>query len=179
MDHLLPVGRCPACRGGMVDVGVTALNELRCASCQGAFLDGDATLSLGESMGQRAVSFRQRLASGRVPWWRPRACVRCRLPMRRLTLRTVVVDACPRCGGLWLGPGNLQRLSVGQLEDPEPGGVRRRVLTAVLEDDLTQVMAVAQSLEPPPRFGRVRAAAARMFGAARTWAARWMPGPPP
>lgn len=38
-------------------------------------------------------------------------CPKCGEPIKALTFRGVPLDQCPGCGGVWLGPRDLQRLS--------------------------------------------------------------------
>ncbi|MEW5847479.1 MAG: zf-TFIIB domain-containing protein [Myxococcota bacterium] len=120
------VERCPRCRGGLVPFSVTELSELRCAVCQGAWLDSPAVEALGEELGMRARTFIARMRTALPPLWGALKCIRCHAPMSRLHLRTVEVDACARCGGMWLDPGELGRLSGGRHGEPAEGEIRRR-----------------------------------------------------
>lgn len=38
-------------------------------------------------------------------------CPKCGEPLQALTFRDVPLDKCPACGGVWLGPKDLQILS--------------------------------------------------------------------
>jgi len=38
-------------------------------------------------------------------------CPKCGEPIQAMTFRGVPLDKCPACGGVWLGPNDLQRLA--------------------------------------------------------------------
>ena len=39
-------------------------------------------------------------------------CPKCRVPMREREQGNVIIDICPQCRGVWLDPGELEKLSV-------------------------------------------------------------------
>lgn len=134
------VERCPRCRGGLVPFSVTELSELRCAVCQGAWLDSPAVAALGEELGMRARTFIARMRTAFPPLWGALLCVRCGLRMSRIKLRNVEVDACRNCGGMWLDSGELGRVSRGKWGEPSAGEIRRKALGRIPQS----------ALVPPP-----------------------------
>lgn len=146
---LTPVARCPRCRGGLVELSLTDLGELRCGACQGAWLDGAGTVAVGEQLGMRAATWRARVHKAGRPWFFALKCIRCHTALRRLRLRALDVDACAQCGGMWLDHGELERISQGRHADPAEGDVRRRALSTVLDEDPDAVLQVAALLSPP------------------------------
>ena len=53
-------------------------------------------------------------------------CVKCDSVLDRTTIGGVEVDLCPRCGGLWLDRGEIER--VGRLPVQERIALRKRLL---------------------------------------------------
>jgi len=38
-------------------------------------------------------------------------CPRCRIDMDKLVRKNVVIDVCPKCGGMWVDAGEIEKLS--------------------------------------------------------------------
>ncbi|MBN1155981.1 zf-TFIIB domain-containing protein [Candidatus Woesearchaeota archaeon] len=44
-------------------------------------------------------------------------CPRCRIDMKKLKRKDVVIDICRKCGGMWVDAGELEKLA--NLGDPK------------------------------------------------------------
>jgi Zn-finger nucleic acid-binding protein len=102
-----PALRCPGCGApaaadaASCDYCGSALATVTCASCFAPMFAGSRFCA---RCGAEAT--RELLAEDT-----PLKCPRCREPMQALRLGTTTVRECAACGGLWLDPASLQRLS--------------------------------------------------------------------
>src|SRR5437879_2718509 len=114
---------CPACRRQLTPVTSGEIHAEACQDgCGGLWLDHH-TLQRLETAGEGHDLFPEVEPSQRVNMDdnRRRTCPRCSLPMMRhfeSPRRTVTLDECPGCGGVWLDPGEL-RAVVGEFRSPE------------------------------------------------------------
>jgi len=109
---------CPRC-----DVALVAEppHGGRCPSCGGHHLDAaDAGRLLEREVGRTIDELKElagMFAGEKLP------CPGCGAEQSPITLRSVPVDLCLSCGGLWLDAGELTRLSNGRIkETPPPEG---------------------------------------------------------
>jgi Zn-finger nucleic acid-binding protein len=102
-----PALRCPGCGApaaadaASCDYCGSALATVTCASCFAPMFAGSRFCA---RCGAEAT--RELLAEAT-----PLPCPRCREPMQALRLGSTTARECSRCGGLWLDPQSLQRLS--------------------------------------------------------------------
>lgn len=73
-------------------------------------------------------------------------CPTCRLPMHRLEFYGTEVDECRFCAGLWVDPGEAERLASLKI-------IPRRVLNPIPLDDRRQV--AGEGERQCPRCGRL------------------------
>ena len=67
----------------------------------------------------------------------PLPCPRCRTPMQALRLGTTTARECGACGGLWLDPASLQKLSDGREDHADVVGMLAvRMPTAAVPPDV-------------------------------------------
>ncbi|MFZ9889214.1 MAG: phospholipid scramblase-related protein, partial [Myxococcota bacterium] len=87
-----------------------------CSSCSGSFLEGEAALRLvRDDVGLAPALIPQLAAEGARS---KLACPRCSAAMKRFVVKSVEIDWCEGCGGLWLDAKELSRLSRGKHEEP-------------------------------------------------------------
>ena len=114
--------------------------ELHCGRCAGDFLDGDAArelvcgrLGIGEEV-LRSLTAEFHLRGDAL------SCPDCGEGLSGCVLRSVAVDLCKACGGLWLDAGELYRLSVGERGKPAviapAGSPKQRFARRRLEADV-------------------------------------------
>jgi Zn-finger nucleic acid-binding protein len=105
-----PALRCPGCGApaaadaASCDYCGSALATVTCASCFASMFAGSRFCA---RCGAEAT--RELIEDGA-----PLPCPRCREPMQALRLGDTAVHECAACGGLWLAPEALQRLSDGR-----------------------------------------------------------------
>lgn len=106
--------RCPKCFGGTLErLELAGIEVDRCAQCQGVWLDEyelDDLLDLDPTELQALLDAPR--AAGSLDD-QPASCPRDGAALRRLRQRTVVLDCCPQCKGLWLDAGEFRRLRGG------------------------------------------------------------------
>jgi len=117
-------------------------------------LDSPGVEVLANELGMRVKTFIARIRAAYAPILGAVHCIRCQRPMARLSLRTVEVDACARCGGMWRDSGDLQRVSSGRHAEPAPGEVRQRLLSEANVQTYAELQRLQRSLEAPPAGAR-------------------------
>jgi Zn-finger nucleic acid-binding protein len=130
-----PALRCPGCGApagadaASCEYCGSALATVTCASCFAAMFAGSRFCA---RCGAEVT--RELLAEGeQLP------CPRCREPMQALRLGGTTARECSACGGLWLDPASLQRLSDAREERADVVGVLAgRLPTAAAPPDLVR-----------------------------------------
>jgi Zn-finger nucleic acid-binding protein len=109
-----PRVNCPKCRGP--ELHPTLVHEIqvdRCTHCAGVWLDAD---ELGRLLAHDAAELRP-LTRGGAPGAADALAARCPrdggalLRVASARERTVILDMCPACRGLWLDGGEFARLA--------------------------------------------------------------------
>jgi Zn-finger nucleic acid-binding protein len=105
-----PALRCPGCGApATADAAAcgycgSALATVTCASCFAAMFAGSRFCARCGAEARRELLEEETAL----------ACPRCREPMQALRLGTTTARECAGCGGLWLDPASLQRLSIAR-----------------------------------------------------------------
>jgi uncharacterized protein len=103
--------KCPKCKDELVvkkegGQGLVVLDV--CPSCEGAWFDKGELDSLDDSVHTNVeeLSFEPATRLGEIRY----TCPRCDVDLEPLSPKEdedLVVDHCPKCGGFWLDPGEL------------------------------------------------------------------------
>jgi antitoxin component YwqK of YwqJK toxin-antitoxin module len=110
------IGHCPRCADHpkLAPPG-EALHESICPDCNGRFLPQAATRHVVvELMGVEEGTLREMIGhfgAAQID------CPDCNRPMPPIQVRGQRVELCQGCGGMWLGPGLLPKLSGGRYAD--------------------------------------------------------------
>jgi Zn-finger nucleic acid-binding protein len=105
-----PALRCPGCGApaaadaASCDYCGSALATVTCASCFASMFAGSRFCARCGAEATREL----------IEESAPLPCPRCREPMQALLLGDTTARECAACGGLWLNPAALQRLSDGR-----------------------------------------------------------------
>ena len=75
-----------------------------CRLCDGLWFSRDAI----DRGGKPSLPAASKSRSARVSSKADRACPECRVKLDAEPVNNVVIDVCPRCGGVWLDPGEYQ-----------------------------------------------------------------------
>ncbi|MFN8641197.1 MAG: zf-TFIIB domain-containing protein [Candidatus Binatia bacterium] len=102
---------CPKCTGALQAVRVGTTEVDRCPQCGGVWCDDHELQTLLDGPRQALAALRG--GAGDELDQRPAICPRDGARLTRMfssRTRTVTVDACPDCQGIWLDGGELDRL---------------------------------------------------------------------
>jgi len=121
--------KCPACKRVLkkLDVGSVSLDVCQ-SGCGGVWFDAEELESINSrsTTGKNPVATIDRTVEVETGEDRVIKCVRCRgvkLERKLFSLGSgVIMDRCPRCGGLWLDHGELE--TIREETNPMPKPVR-------------------------------------------------------
>lgn len=113
MHDLVDNAECPGCRArSSLDPEHSYPDARACGACRGWFLERDTAYRfLVEELGTSTNDIARMLAK---PGARRRRCPACGKDMSAIVILGDDVDLCPGCGGAWLPPGAMQKLSRGR-----------------------------------------------------------------
>lgn len=134
---------CPACQGTLRAIPSRPMRIPldRCDCCAGIWFDRD---ELDQTMQDPVVLGRLRIDEpqlSRATLKSERTCPRCsEVALQQGRLRSVTIDQCPACQGIWLDAGEIVSLSerkgpweIVSTGDESPAGVWNRILTGLAE----------------------------------------------
>ncbi len=105
--------KCPKCKGdSLSEFKIEQVRVDRCSSCEGVWFDADELGHLLAEDAEQVASLR-RGANREALDGKKGSCPRDRGELLRVYSavdKTVVIDACPDCRGIWLDGGEFAKL---------------------------------------------------------------------
>lgn len=53
-------------------------------------------------------------------------CPKCNVGMKKISKRNITLDKCPKCGGIWFDPGEMQKLHKLEVEEWQKGKLKKK-----------------------------------------------------
>lgn len=134
---------CPNCSGQLREYAIGSVTIEGCDACGGCWFDGEELKQVANLPGEPLEALEMEFAAGlsAISGGGSGKCPRCKeaLQAKRLKqARSVEIEVCPTCQGIWLDEGELEALGralpkrTGPMPPPDPAAMRATAVAGLL-----------------------------------------------